>query len=530
MKKYLLMFCLLLTALTAVTAFAQDGVELKLASVNASVGEEVVIDLEIANNPGVTGLKFTPKYDEAKLEFTGIEHSARDSVFSSCTKADTNDGVLCFSLGDADEDGKILGLKFTVKDTASSGNTPVTIGVEIGDMQNYDGDVLTPTIIPGNVTIAGADPVPVIINPEQVIVNPTVLNLEAGESAALIAQVLPANATDKSVRWNSDNPAVAMVDNMNGRVTAVSEGTATITVRANAGRNVSATCTVIVRSAEILPILPTSITVTPSTLTIQENQTAALTARVLPANATDQRVIWTTSDPTVATVVDGVVTGVSEGTATITVRANADRNVSATITVTVTNNVNPQPQPSPVNPPINFNRLEGAWRGELPRTGFSAMHPQALSAMPKDLKYNPLSWSLEIPTLSVDADIVEVPYLNDEYPIEWLGNSVGLLEGFALPGEGYTVLTGHNHLNTTEAGPFALLVAMEEGERIFVHDPEEGIKIYVVYANEKVGQNEFDAVEKIATMFENSLTLITCEDELVDGGYANRRIVAAKPL
>lgn len=149
--------------------------------------------------------------------------------------------------------------------------------------------------------------------------------------------------------------------------------------------------------------------------------------------------------------------------------------------------------------------------------------------MPLNLSYQPLHRTLEIPSLSVAADIVEIPNENGEYPITWLGDKVGLLEGFALPGEGYTVLTGHNHLNTTEAGPFALLSSMEEGDRIFVRDSKYNLKTYVVYANEKVSETDYEAVESIAVKYEGSLTMITCEDERIEGGYASRRIVAARP-
>lgn len=51
----------------------------------------------------------------------------------------------------------------------------------------------------------------------------------------------------------------------------------------------------------------------------------------------------------------------------------------------------------------------------------------------------------------------------------------------------------------------------------------------MVYANEKLAETDGSAVETIAAKFDGSLTMITCEDERVEGGYANRRVVAAKP-
>ena len=98
-----------------------------------------------------------------------------------------------------------------------------------------------------------------------------------------------------------------------------------------------------------------------------------------------------------------------------------------------------------------------------------------------------------------------------------------------MPGMGQSVLTGHNHLNMSEAGPFAGLNWVSEGDRIFIRDERGGMQIFVVYASEKIGSSDAAALERIARMDENSLTLLTCEDEMPAGGYASRRVVAARP-
>ena len=166
----------------------------------------------------------------------------------------------------------------------------------------------------------------------------------------------------------------------------------------------------------------------------------------------------------------------------------------------------------------------------LPETGFSAVRPQALPEKPLSVSYKPLSWTLQIPTLDVITEIVEVPSQDGTYPVTWLGYDAGLLQGYALPGEGPTVLTGHNHLNTTEAGPFALIQQMEIGDRIFVTDENNEIQIFKVYANEKIDETDFAGLNRIVELRENSLTLLTCEDERPTGGYQNRRVIAAEPV
>ena len=166
----------------------------------------------------------------------------------------------------------------------------------------------------------------------------------------------------------------------------------------------------------------------------------------------------------------------------------------------------------------------------LPRTGFSRVLPHDPGAMPKDLKYGSTDMILQIPTLGVSAEIVEVPVWDNEYAVAWLGDSVGMLEGSAQPGEGTVILAAHNHLNDTESGPFALLSSMEEGERIFIRDGNNDLQIFIVFANTKVSETDFETVDRIAGAFEDTLIMITCEDEMISGGYASRRIAAARKV
>ena len=136
---------------------------------------------------------------------------------------------------------------------------------------------------------------------------------------------------------------------------------------------------------------------------------------------------------------------------------------------------------------------------------------------------------LEIPSLDVTAEIVEVPIRKGEYAVTWLGDKAGLLEGSAKPGEGTVYLAAHNHLSGTKSGPFALLRFMKEGDRIFIRENND-LQIYEVYANEKTAADGFGAADRIAGAFDDAVILITCEDEMSTGGYANRRIVAAKTV
>lgn len=79
---------------------------------------------------------------------------------------------------------------------------------------------------------------------------------------------------------------------------------------------------------------PTAITISPETLTLYKDASAQLELSFTPW-VTDERVTWTSSDPAVATVTNGVVTALEEGSTTITATSVADPAVSAVCEVTV---------------------------------------------------------------------------------------------------------------------------------------------------------------------------------------------------
>ena len=167
---------------------------------------------------------------------------------------------------------------------------------------------------------------------------------------------------------------------------------------------------------------------------------------------------------------------------------------------------------------------------KLPKTGFSAVRPEALPYRTADAAFQTTGLTLQIPVLDVSAEIVTIPFLKGEDPVEMLGSRAGMPEEFAAPGKGLCILAGHNHLNTTEAGPFALLSQLQAGDRIFVLKRGREPLSFSVYAAEKITADDFGRLAEISKMYADSLTLVTCEDELSEGGYASRRIVSARPI
>ncbi|MBQ7697312.1 MAG: C10 family peptidase [Paludibacteraceae bacterium] len=85
--------------------------------------------------------------------------------------------------------------------------------------------------------------------------------------------------------------------------------------------------------AQLEPVPVESITLNPSELTLKINEKQTISATILPADATVRIPVWTSSDPAIATVSNGVVKGISAGTVTITATAE-DQQAESTVTVT----------------------------------------------------------------------------------------------------------------------------------------------------------------------------------------------------
>lgn len=156
--------------------------------------------------------------------------------------------------------------------------------------------------------------------------------LNEGQEQTLIPTVTPATASDKSLSWTSSNESAAIVDN-NGKVTAISKGTTTIKAMANDGSGKYATCSVTVkRPVTYIQLNKTSLVLYRGTSDITET----LTATVIPSDANNTAVTWSSSNTSVAMVSNfGVVTGKYKGTATIMVTANDGNGAQATCEVEV---------------------------------------------------------------------------------------------------------------------------------------------------------------------------------------------------
>ena len=165
---------------------------------------------------------------------------------------------------------------------------------------------------------------------EGVSIDKKTAQLYTGDTLQLSAEVLPAQAANKSCVWTSSDSSVVKVD-QNGLVEAVGDGTATVQVTTLNGR-FAAACEITVESR--VPVQ--SILFDRQELKLGVGSKTRLAAAVMPENVTDARISWSSSDESIVTVDDtGLVCALKEGKANIEVMALDGSGTTAVCPVTV---------------------------------------------------------------------------------------------------------------------------------------------------------------------------------------------------
>lgn len=174
-----------------------------------------------------------------------------------------------------------------------------------------------------------------------VTLDKTSVTLAPKDSITLKAIVQPDNATNQDLTWSSNREDVATVSSK-GVVTAVAEGTTTITVKTKES-GYSATCNVTVAKSTV-----TGLTIDPAGPEILPvGKTRTLVAKATYSNGTTSTVdvTWSRTNANIADVSsEGVVTAVAEGSSEIigtykyTDKDNKNAFISATYKVTVSKN------------------------------------------------------------------------------------------------------------------------------------------------------------------------------------------------
>ena len=298
-----------------------------------------------------------------------------------------------------------------------------------------------------------------IIEGEQV--NLTRPDSETPISGTLHCQVLPDSAEITTVNWESS-------DDVHCKITGVGYNTHTVNFTVDADGEyliqctstftpeVSAFCTIIV---DHNVILPTEIWIEPKSMEIVQGFTNPIRITVTPNNVDDNSVVWSSSDPSIATVVDTgseyVVNGLSAGTATVTATSVASPDVSASCEVTV---VNPTIIPSVNDLGINDLGPESFQYGSYAagrESFFGSWDMAAAGGIPVSGRYNKTNRALgnftyDMDILFEDSVTTYLEFLESSN----LGQYVQLGDN-ELPTDGYYILAGHQH--ASEASNYDLL-------------------------------------------------------------------------
>jgi uncharacterized protein YjdB len=213
--------------------------------------------------------------------------------------------------------------------------TPIRIGEDTLYVRAADGSGVRATYM-----------VNVVYNPIKVTAinvtdegkNITLTTLSAATfNLAACVSVAPNNAADKTLTYTSSNTSIVDVTSAGVVSHKNANGTAVITIAANDGSGVSNTANVTVNS-EAIPVSSITTTLPQDSVAVKTSATYDLAAAltILPSNATNQTLSYTSNDETIAAVdASGVVTGVSAGVTTITVAATDANAVSKTVKVMV---------------------------------------------------------------------------------------------------------------------------------------------------------------------------------------------------
>lgn len=167
------------------------------------------------------------------------------------------------------------------------------------------------------------------IEAKSIKLNKTKLSLVDGDTYTLQVTTNPTDATYQTFKWSSSDTKIAKV-NSKGKITAVNPGTATI-ICTTKDTGKTAKCVVTVKEAT-----PTKVTLNKTKVTVGYNATYQLKATVSPSNASNKKVTWKSSDPSIVYVNSkGVVQGMTPGKSAVITCTTVEGKKVAKCTVTV---------------------------------------------------------------------------------------------------------------------------------------------------------------------------------------------------
>jgi uncharacterized protein YjdB len=154
-----------------------------------------------------------------------------------------------------------------------------------------------------------------------------------GKTSQLTVTILPQNASTKTVEWSVSDATIAKISD-SGLLTAINNGTVTVTATAKDSSGKSAIKEIKISGVAAPTVFVTNISVSGSDIT--DGASTQLTAAVLPANATNLYVTWSVSNVSIASISEqGLLYPYNNGTITVTATAADGSGVSGQITINI---------------------------------------------------------------------------------------------------------------------------------------------------------------------------------------------------
>ena len=228
------------------------------------------------------------------------------------------------------------------------------------------------------------------------------VTMYVGDMFELEPTITPAETTEiPLLTWTSSEPEVATVDE-NGVVTALQDGTAVITVA----------CGTVTASVKftVKAVLPTSISLNETSIELPKGQTFQLIASILPENATDKTVTWSSDKPEYVSVDEnGVVTAIKKyyrasKNSAVSISAVTHNGKKVTCKVTV---LDEGATPNPIYYTIRFLNWDGAeLQNSWLKEGSMPVYTGEIPTRPEDDQYTYAfsGWSPDIEEATEDAD------------------------------------------------------------------------------------------------------------------------------
>ena len=295
-------------AVVCVVSVDNAGNMSDITPISYTAGIPCTITASVSSPTDATSIVYTFVFSEDVVGFTQSDINVKNGVVTSFTGS-----------------GKIYKL---VVDSILDKKVIQSVSIEEGICENMES---TARNYPASLQIE-INAKTKVIEPQGISVDPTSMSLLIGETGVIKTIIAPANVTDNTVKFVSDNENIATVDE-HGIVTGIAEGICNITATTSNGKK--ATCTV---SVSKIKNDVESIYLDKEVVSLKVGQIEKVNAIVLPSTAKDRTVTYISDSQNIAKIDnEGNITGVSTGTTTIKAISNSNNQIYDTCTVVVEN-------------------------------------------------------------------------------------------------------------------------------------------------------------------------------------------------